>query len=244
MRILKIKSPNPYRIAVPEWFMNNRGDGGITFEKLQQNGEIEEIGIYKHMREFMSKFPKDSIFLDIGAQMGLSTLSVASDRYNVIAVEPVASNIQILQENIDLNGFDKVKIANIAAFHENRDITIYVPHEEDCASLSVSAANIPGATNVKSETVKAMRIYDWLIQNHIDTDTIKFVKIDVQGAEEMVIDGMEELLDKDLHILMEWDSRMMNSMGTNEQSFFNKLVSKGFSGTRWGHNDILFSKNK
>jgi FkbM family methyltransferase len=243
MKTLTVKSPNSYRISVPEWFMNNRGNRGITFERLQQNGCIEEIDIYKQMREFMQKFSKDSIFLDIGAQMGLSTLSIASEGYDVIAVEPVSSNIAILTENISLNNFDKVKIAKIAAFNENKDITIYVPHEEDCASLSSSAAAIPGASNIQHETVKGMRIHDWLIENHIDTDKIRFVKIDVQGAEEMVINGMEELLDKsNIHILMEWDVQMMRSMGTNEQSFYTKLTTKGFAATRWGHNDILFSK--
>jgi FkbM family methyltransferase len=243
MKTLTINSPNPYNITVPEWFMNNRGDGGITFERLQQNGSINEIAIYKHMREFMNRFPTDSIFLDVGAQIGLSTLSVASEGYSVIAVEPVSTNIKLLEANIKLNGFEKVKIADIAAFNENRDIVIYVPHEEDCASLSAVAANIPGAVNIKSETVKGMRIYDWLTENQVDVNKIRFVKIDVQGAEELVINGMEELLDNsDIHILMEWDPRMMNSMGTNEQTFINRLLSKGFTTTRWGHNDILFSK--
>ena len=109
--------------------------------------------------------------------------------------------------------------------------------------MSSSAANIPGANNIQSETVKGMRIYDWLIENHVDTDKIRFVKIDVQGAEEMVIDGMEELLDKsNIHILMEWDVRMMNSMGTNQDIFYKKLTDKGFTTVQWGHNDILFSK--
>lgn len=243
MKTLTVKSPNSYRISVPEWFMSNRGNRGITFERLQQNGCIEEIDIYKQMREFMQKFTKDSIFLDIGAQMGLSALSIASEGYDVIAVEPVSSNITILSENIKLNNFDKVRIAKIAAFNENKDITIYVPHEEDCASLSSSAANIPGTNSLQSETVKGMRIYDWLIENHVDTDKIRFVKIDVQGAEEMVIDGMEELLDKsNIHILMEWDVRMMNSMGTNQDIFYKKLTDKGFTTVQWGHNDILFSK--
>ena len=129
MKILTVKSPNPYKISVPEWFMNNRGNRGITFERLQQNGNIEEIDIYKQMREFMQKFSKDSIFLDIGAQMGLSTLSIASESYNVIAVEPVSSNIAILSENIALNNFDKVKIAKIAALESKVIISPIVPSD-------------------------------------------------------------------------------------------------------------------
>ena len=58
----------------------------------------------------------------------------------------------------------------------------------------------------------------------------------------MVIDGMLELLDKSVHILMEWDPRMMNSMGTDDRNFFEKLQAKGFNGHRCGHNDILFIK--
>ena len=242
MTTLTVNSPNSYKISVPNWFMYNRGDKGVTFERIQRNGSIPEIDIYKFMREYMHKFPVDSVFLDIGAQMGLSTLSVASDGYQVIAVEPVTTNIEILTNNINQNNFDNVKIAKIAAFNENRDISIHIPHEEDCASLSETAANIQGNSTMRNEVVKGMRMYDWLIENDVDVDKIKFIKIDVQGAEEMVIDGMLELLDKSVHILMEWDPRMMNSMGTDDRNFFEKLQAKGFNGHRCGHNDILFIK--
>lgn len=243
MKTLTINAPNSYKLTVPEWFMNNRGDNGVTFERLQIDNRIEEITIYKNMRKHMSRYPKDSIFLDIGAQIGLSTMSIASDGYPVVAVEPVSTNVVILSSNIEQNSFSNVKIAEIAAFNENRDILIFVPHEEDCASLSESAAKIPGTANLKQETVKGMRIYDWLKTNNVDTSKVKFVKIDVQGAEEMVIEGMEELLSNDnISILMEWDVRMMNSMGTNDKNFYDKLINKGFSATRWGHNDILFTR--
>ena len=239
---LTVQAPKPYKMSVPEWFMNNRGDQGVTFARLQENGNIREIGTYKAMREFMLSFPKDSIFLDIGAQMGLSTLSVASEGYQVIAVEPVSTNIEILSNNIEINKFDNIKLAKIAAFNENKDISIFIPHEEDCASLSESAAQISGVYTMGKETVKGMRIFDWLKENSIDTSKIKFVKIDVQGAEEMVMSGMEELLEQSLSILMDWDPKMMSSMGTEPNSFYNKLILKGFVAKQWGHGDVLFTK--
>jgi FkbM family methyltransferase len=244
MRSLIINTPTPHKMNVPTWFMNNRGDGGIIFENLQKDNQIKEIATYKAMREYMCQFPKDSIFLDVGAQIGLSTLPIASEGYSVIAVEPVSSNIEILKSNIEINKFENVTIAAIAAYSENVDIDIFIPEEEDCASLSSNAAKVTPSTVLKKETAKAMRIEDWLSENEIDSAKIRFIKIDVQGAEEMVIKGMTNLLEtnKTISILMEWDPRMMSEMGTSEQNFFNYLTSIGFTGYRWGHADILFTR--
>jgi FkbM family methyltransferase len=240
MRTIKIAAPNSYSMNVPEWFMLNRGDGGITFEKLQIDGSIQEIGTYKNMRLFMKNFPSDSIFLDVGAQIGLSSLPVASEGYSVIAVEPVTRNIEILKENIEMNKYD-IRIAEIAAYRENTDIEIFIPSEEDCASISKTSASI--GTSLSSETVKAMRIDDWLAENSVDTSKIRVVKIDVQGAEEHVLDGMEKLLqNSNLCIIIEWDVRMMQNMGTDSDSLLKKIQSLGFEIYRWDHSDLLFKK--
>jgi FkbM family methyltransferase len=242
MRTLTVNTPIPHKMNVPTWFMNNRGSGGIVFENLQNSGMIEEISSYKAMREYMLKFSSDSIFLDIGAQMGLSTLSIASEGFRVIAVEPVSRNISFLTESINLNNFDNVTIAPVAAFNDNVELKMYVPVEEDLASLSKFSAEITGCNDLSEEVVKGVRIYDWLVENSIDIDKIKFVKIDVQGAEEMVLEGMTELLDREISILIEWDPRMMRSMGTDENTLYKKMVDLNFTATKWGHDDILFTK--
>lgn len=239
MRILTFKAPIPFKLSVPDWFMNNRGDRGIVFENLQVDGSLPEIETYKWMREYMKNFPKNSIFLDIGAQIGLSTIPIACEGYEVIAVEPVSFNIKTLKENVALNKLTNVRIAEIAAYSENKTMNIFVPVEQDCASLSEDASRAGGVTT--EEVVTAMKMDDWIADNKIDINRIKFIKIDVQGAEEHVINGLTNLLEKvkNISILMEWDPRMMSSMGTNEFEFYQKICSSGFRAYRVGA-DVLF----
>jgi len=241
MKTLKVLSPNSHSMRVPDWFMVNRGDGGITFEKLQVEGSIQEIHTYKNMRLLMKNFSQDCIFLDVGAQIGLSSLPIASEGYSVIAVEPVKRNIEILKENIELNGYDFIKVAEIAAYSKNVDLEIYIPSEEDCASISKNSASI--GSSMRSEVVKAMRIDDWLEENKIEFSKITVVKIDVQGAEEHVLEGMERVLKNDnLCIIMEWDVSMMQNMGTDADALFRKIQEMGFQVYRWDHSDLLFKK--
>jgi FkbM family methyltransferase len=162
----------------------------------------------------MTQFSTDKIFLDIGAQMGLSTLPIAARGYKVIAVEPVSSSLDFLKKNIEENKFeDRVKILPYAAYSEKKEMEIFVPLEEDCASLSFDAAariRIP----IVTEKIQAI-ILDDELPSIVDTDLISFIKIDVQGAELDVIKGMKNMLMKNVprFLFIEWDPSYMKNCG-------------------------------
>jgi hypothetical protein len=74
---IKVNVPNPYFMNVPEWFMNNRANGVTSYSEAENCWVANEIPAYTQIKNFMLNFPKSSIFLDVGAQMGLCTLPIA-----------------------------------------------------------------------------------------------------------------------------------------------------------------------
>jgi len=68
---------------------------------------------FADLREALSNFaskmklpPNDVVFLDIGANVGSYSLSMASYGYSVIAFEAFADNIELIQASICENNFE------------------------------------------------------------------------------------------------------------------------------------------
>lgn len=224
---IKVFTEKPYYMNVPEWFMNNRANGIVKFDGLENCWIATEIPSYTEIKKFMLNFPKDDIFLDIGAQMGLCTLPIAAEGYEVIAVEPVQSNISLLTTNVIENDFlENVRIFPFAAHSEKKQILIFVPSEEDCASLSEAAAAKIGKP-VTSQTVTTIVLDEELMSQE---QRIRFIKIDVQGAEIDVLRGMKNLLSKPTqrYIFTEWDPGYMKNYGSSPEEMHEFFTSLGY----------------
>ena len=219
----KIRVEGKHTIEVPEWFIFNRSNGIYSMDGGYYLAN--ELSDYKTIKDHMLKFGKDKVFLDIGAQMGLSTLPIAAEGYSVIAIEPVKRNLTLLKNNLEVNNFDKVTVFPYAAYSSEAEITMYVPAEEDCASISKNAANVIDREAVP-EIVRAARIDD-MIENSQD---IAFIKIDVQGAELEVIKGMKGMLCEKIErsIYIEWDPNYMRAYGYEPKELHDLLVACGY----------------
>lgn len=225
----KLKVADLYYMNVPDWFITGRDSGVTSFSEEEKCYLANEIADYRWMGNYMTQFSTDKIFLDVGAQMGLSTLPIAARGYNVVSVEPVESSLDFLRQNVLENNFqERVKIIPFAAHCEKTELEIFVPFEEDCASLSYAAAqriNVP----IRSEKIQTV-ILDEELPKIVDTDLISFIKIDVQGAEYDVIKGMRNLLSKDVRrvLFIEWDPSYMNNYGYSPSDLKNFLESLNY----------------
>ena len=156
--------------------------------------------------------PTNKIILDIGANSGLFGVPLSIYGYNVIGFEPVSSNIECLRKAIESNNIN-MKIYPYALSNVNEVRDIYVPGSPDNSSLieSVSTSNLMDKS-YEIESVNCVRLDDFLNSEEIDMSMIGHVKIDVQGYELQVIEGMTELLSKsdDISLIIEWD---MNHSG-------------------------------
>jgi FkbM family methyltransferase len=131
---------------------------------------------------------RDSTVIDVGANIGLSTIALARFAKHVIAFEPSPPNAAFLRRNLDLNRITNVEIVTAAASSEPGTLQFHVAqfgagsHVMSDGDLSIGAPMIE---------VPAVPL------DHMDLPPIGFIKIDVEGHEPEVLAGAQRLLAQD-----------------------------------------------
>ncbi|KAK1744755.1 SAM-dependent methyltransferase [Skeletonema marinoi] len=137
--------------------------------------------------------------LDIGANMGLSLMPYYSKGWKVVAFEPIKDNINTLRRNLFINGIteDQVALVEGAVTNQSGILEIYAPRgRTDNTALSRKGSTLNVGGDVDVEKVTAIEI-DTYINNAVSSDlrrNIMLVKIDTQGHELNVLQGMKSFL--------------------------------------------------
>lgn len=161
----------------------------------------------------------NDIFLDIGCTVGSWTLPALSLGANVIGFEPVAIYHDILYDNITLNDWSRsFRLVPRAVWNEDNK---HIPFNFGRYEHTIFA---------ESFFVNSIRL------DSFSFDRIDFIKIDVEGAELMVLDGAAMTL-KRYHpkVIIEHHE---NIAGPIEGIF--KSFSSGYSGSFIGDGKWLF----
>lgn len=171
--------------------------GSVQFRLSYRNFVDRQVAFYgdferkqvAYLRAAMTQSGCD-VFVDIGANFGFYALPIAADglAQSVIAVEPDPRNFNRLASNIALNGLAHM----IDAY------PFVAASEPGQARLEMAPSNSTGQTKVANDgssdsrglIVKAVRLDDLLDY----TGKNIFLKIDVEGYEVEVLDGLKRTL--------------------------------------------------
>lgn len=130
------------------------------------------------------------VFVDVGANFGVYSL-VASKLVGaagrVLAFEPARQSFAILQQNIALNGFSNVHAFQLAVTKRAGKAWLY--HGWDPVGNSLGMDPLCGD---EGEEVQTAALDNVLEENGIDR--VDVIKIDVEGAEELVLRGATRYL--------------------------------------------------
>ena len=157
-----------------------------------------KLGYEKQEQEFVDNVHLDnnSVVLDIGANMGLYTIST-SKKYptsKVIAIEASPTYFKNLKQNCELNNIDKVSLYNKAASNTN-DETIEF-YEGVFSTIEEEFLPDLGTPKDKIKKVKVETItIDSLFEKE-KLDEITILKMDIEGAEVMALNGATSCLDQ------------------------------------------------
>jgi FkbM family methyltransferase len=129
---------------------------------------------------------QSSVFLDVGANIGLYTLSLAARHpsLRVVAFEPVPRVAEALRRNVSLNGLANVTVCSAAVSDRNGTDLLYVP---------------PGGVPLEATLLEGLRIGTTPVEvtavtidkavNDLELPVVDLVKIDVEGCELAVLQG-------------------------------------------------------
>ncbi len=133
---------------------------------------------------------KGKIFLDIGAHIGKYSILYSDYWGKIYAFEPEPSNFENLTVNISLNNLrDKIVPLNFAISNGNTEIDFFLSEY----SVTHSIVNKQFSKSIK---VKAISLDNFFKDFNINIEEVDLIKIDVEGAENLVLGGMKSCFNK------------------------------------------------
>jgi FkbM family methyltransferase len=181
-----------------------------------------------------SRLDEGGFYIDIGTNQGYHALDAAitvGENGRVICFEPDSNNYDTLTENISINSINNIATHQLAVSNKSGEVPFKKGNRSGTGQIA----------EVADHTVRAVTLDNYLSTNSIPPQEVDLVKIDVEGKEAAVIEGMENFLDKaqDCIIIVEVhtgaDIQKMASTLLNAEMNFKKpiprfwLVSNGGS---------------
>lgn len=198
----------------------------VVFDSLNfGNYEPNEMQAFKN---FISQTKN---FVDIGANIGwYSLLACALNaEVDVLSVEANPYVCSILQENVCQNSLtNRIRVRNIALqadeMRENVDFFFEVN-----ATGNGSMRNV---ANKREELLRHIRVEAATLDDEIGLAKInpEFLKMDVEGAELLVLQGAEETLKNCEVIMLEGSRKWCAAFGYDVNEIFSYLGDRGFGG--------------
>lgn len=155
---------------------------------LLLNGILPELAEYKLTKFFIKNLKENDIFYDIGANYGFYTYLALEFCKEVHLFEPIPFVFDNLKNN--LKDYQNVFLNNIALSDKKGKIDLFIPESNSIISTAGSS--------IVQETTKA-HSYQFKKKIEVEADTLEnyfkshnlpnIIKIDVEGAEEIVING-------------------------------------------------------
>lgn len=179
------------KVLPPEMRIRSGRGAGMRIRRAHANpgyilGTTEPV-----VQDFIAdNLSRGDVFYDVGANVGFFTLIGAravGPEGRVYALEPLPENVRALVRNISANGIEHVHVVQAAVAAEPRTGTLLV------GSAQNSRLGQPGErTDRGTLTVRTVSL-DALVRDHgFPAPTL--VKIDAEGAERAVLQGMAWLL--------------------------------------------------
>ena len=169
-----------------------------------------ELGYTKFL---MSKLNKGQCFVDVGANFGYYSIIAASlvgDKGKVYAIEPNPFLASLIEKSCKANGYNNVSILKIAASNST-----------DGAVLNYINGDYGGGSLVSSGNDKKEHLYvpTAPLDDVISEKDVHMVKIDVEGFEIQVLQGMKEIVKRnpDIIILMEYTPILIERAGCSKK---------------------------
>lgn len=165
---------------------------------------------------------KGDVFVDVGAHIGYYTLlasKLVGEGGKAIAIEPHPGNFSLLKKNVKHNRVKNVELLNAAASNESGEQELHI-----CLERSGNHSLLPSSERVERIQVKVVKIDDLVRQ-------VDWLKIDVQGAEHMVLQGAQKILSQKIRgviienevekpafeqVFEEMDYKFVKTLDTNE----------------------------
>jgi FkbM family methyltransferase len=197
--------------GTPMWL--NPNDRGIS-NALIRHGfrEAAFMWILRH--------EASGVALDIGANIGYCTLSLAERCKQVVAYEPDPRSLKILKKNIKLNRLENVIVFQRAITPWSGKVSVTLADKPNLSSTCIIPENLP--TKGQGVFVDSDKLSSWIPE-------VNFVKMDIEGEEARVLgEAAEELCKRNVKLLVEVHPKDYEKNNLDMVTPLTKLVDGGY----------------
>lgn len=167
--------------------------GGTTYRIASDDVYLRDLGPEFEpptVRLFDTLTLKEHVVLDIGANIGCTTILFGSRSRQVVGFEPSPSTFAFLTQNLGSSGLGNVELRNYALGDESSEAELAFAPDNRSGGFVTNQTR--GATGLVREQIVVKRLDD--IVPSLGVPSVDLVKLDVEGFETRVIRGGEKTI--------------------------------------------------
>ncbi len=213
----------------------------ITVKSIKRN-PAERDFLY-----FIDLIPDEGIILDIGANIGITTVPIAKKKRNatIYSFEPVPENLKALKRVIEYFRLTNVRVIHTALGDQHGELKMIMPIIDKVKMQGLSyipSDNMEVGTNDIEIIVPVQKLDD--IPEIANAQKISAIKIDVENFEYFVLKGASNVLIQHMPIiyceLWDNDKRLLTIDYLNSLGYEVKVYDGGALKNFEGQNKINF----
>ena len=172
---------------------------------------------------FVQSIRPGDVVVDVGANVGYYTILgglLVGETGRVYAFEPDPVAFEILRRNVALHRLHNVVLEQKAVSNEAGGIQFYIA-ESNKGDHRIYQPEGEQRASMEVEAVRLDAYFDGV------EEAVDFVKVDTQGAEAMILEGMMNLVRRSEEIVMafEYSPRHLAGLGSTAQELLANLMS-------------------
>lgn len=174
---------------------------------------------------FMHALRPGYVVLDIGAQFGYFSLLVAKvvgQTGKVFAFEPDPINFRILNQNIQINGYENIVYpVQKAVGDTHKLVTLSLYKDSDSHGIfRHTGAAVKGEISVECVT----------IDEFLNGQAVDVIKMDIEGYEPYALEGMKQTISRSPSLILfaEFAPYFLRLSGTDPRDYLARLERLGF----------------
>lgn len=223
-------------IAYPQVPVTLRLRDGVSQMQIRDYREYIQRNIYflgyyeiRETRLIRRLLRPGDTFVDVGANIGWYTLLAANQvgrTGKVLAFEPSRAVFGHLTHNVHLSGYSHVVAERLALADRSGVVQLRVAAGRGPGTASILESEAAKGDSI--EEVQTIRFDDYCRAKQLES--ARLVKIDVEGAELMVLRGMREMLARRAvqYLIVEVADSRLRSVGDSSQQLLELLRGHGY----------------
>ena len=185
-----------------------------------------------------------SVFVDVGAHIGYYSLKAArvvGPGGHVIAIEPNPPTVRELEDNVRASGATIVNVQPVACSDAESMLDLFAAPEANTGQTSLSKANASQSGTVAATFHVRARPLDDIVTD-AGLTRVDVVKVDVEGAEMLVLKGAVDVLARYHPVVMvELVDQQLRSMGSSDAQVRSFLNAHGYTARGTFEDNVEFA---